>query len=244
MKKYWKSILVSICLVFAVFVGLKGLKIERPNENIEAESIVDSNITTPSQEEEKNEANETPKVEEESSEGESSKAQPATKGDSESKGESNKKNNGDTVDNGTNKDTGNDVVIDTKKYVTLSIRNDTILNNMDKFTGDPKYLNNGAILSSTKVELTENDKTVFDVLYRITRGKRIPIDYGGSKENAYIKGINNIYEFDCGDGSGWMYKVNGVFPNYGVGRYNLKGGENIEFIYTCDLGNDIGGGIK
>ena len=76
----------------------------------------------------------------------------------------------------------------------------------------------------------------------MTRGKRIPIDYSGNKNNAYIKGINHIYEFDCGKQSGWMYRVNGNFPNYGVGHYNLNGGENIEFLYTCDLGYDIGGG--
>ena len=58
----------------------------------------------------------------------------------------------------------------------------------------------------------------------------------------YIKGINNLYEFDCGDGSGWMYRVNGWYPNYGVSRYALRDGDVIEFRYTCELGDDIGGG--
>jgi hypothetical protein len=57
----------------------------------------------------------------------------------------------------------------------------------------------------------------------------------------YIEGIANIYEMDAGPLSGWMYKVNGVFPSVGCGRYELKVGDVIEWIYTCDLGRDIGG---
>jgi hypothetical protein len=59
--------------------------------------------------------------------------------------------------------------------------------------------------------------------------------------SAYIMGINNLYEFDAGELSGWMYKANGEFPNYGCSRYQLKPGDVIEWIYTCDLGRDIGG---
>ena len=51
---------------------------------------------------------------------------------------------------------------------------------------------------------------------------------------AYIAGINNIYEFDAGKNSGWMYKVNGVLPNYGVGSYKLKDGDSILLFYTVD----------
>lgn len=31
--------------------------------------------------------------------------------------------------------------------------------------------------------------------------------------SAYIEGIGNLYEFDCGNLSGWMYSVNGVWPD-------------------------------
>ena len=58
----------------------------------------------------------------------------------------------------------------------------------------------------------------------------------------YIEGINNLYEFDVGNTSGWMYKVNGWFPNYGCSRYQLQNGDVIEWVYTCDLGDDVGGG--
>lgn len=58
----------------------------------------------------------------------------------------------------------------------------------------------------------------------------------------YIEGINHLYEFDCGNESGWMYKVNGWFPNYGCSSYTLQGGDTIVWCYTCNgLGADVGG---
>ena len=58
-------------------------------------------------------------------------------------------------------------------------------------------------------------------------------------DSAYIIGINNLYEFDVGELSGWMYNVNGWFPNYGASRYQLKEGDVVEWLYN--LGIDVGG---
>ena len=55
----------------------------------------------------------------------------------------------------------------------------------------------------------------------------------------YVEGINNLYEFDCGQGSGWMYSVNGVFPNYGASDCTVQDGDSIRWLYTCDLGSDL-----
>lgn len=38
-----------------------------------------------------------------------------------------------------------------------------------------------------------------------------------------------------------MYKVNGRFHNYGCSRYQLKDGDMVEWVYTCNLGIDVGG---
>ena len=58
----------------------------------------------------------------------------------------------------------------------------------------------------------------------------------------YIEGIGNLYEFDCGAESGWMYAVNGWFPNYGCSQYALQDGDTVTWVYTCDLGRDVGSG--
>ena len=49
-----------------------------------------------------------------------------------------------------------------------------------------------------------------------------------------------LYEFSCGPLSGWMYRVDGEFPNYGCSKYELSDGQNIEWVYTCNLGKDVG----
>ena len=57
--------------------------------------------------------------------------------------------------------------------------------------------------------------------------------------STYVSSINGLAEFDCGSGSGWMYSVDGVYPNKACGKYTLSGGERIVWVYTCDLGNDL-----
>ena len=62
-------------------------------------------------------------------------------------------------------------------------------------------------------------------------------DYG-----FYVESINGIGEFDQGSGSGWMYKVNEEFPDYSAEKYELDDGDVVEWLYTRDLGKDVGGG--
>ena len=64
--------------------------------------------------------------------------------------------------------------------------------------------------------------------------------YTAMYESYYVEGINHLYEFDGGELSGWMYKVNGQFPNYGCSSYTVKAGDVIVWLYTCDLGKDVG----
>ena len=101
----------------------------------------------------------------------------------------------------------------------------------------------GTILSTTTVTFSEGE-SVFDVLQRVCRDNGIHMEYSWTPmyNSAYVEGIANLYEFDVGSLSGWMYKVNGWFPNYGCSRYQLKDGDTVCWVYTCDLGYDVGGG--
>ena len=128
---------------------------------------------------------------------------------------------------------------------TFSIECSTILNNLSML--DPDKLeavpSGGVILSKTTVTFYEGE-SVFDVLQRVCKEKGIHMEASWTPiyNSAYVEGIHNLYEFDCGALSGWMYKVNGWYPNYGSSRYQLKDGDVVEWRYTCDLGNDVGGG--
>ena len=126
------------------------------------------------------------------------------------------------------------------KTVTIAISCKTAINNgLNKKPGFSHLPSNGIILQNMKVEFNEGD-TVFDILVKVTRKKGIHMEYRGSGSNTYIEGINNLYEFDGGSNSGWMYSVNGAYPNYGVGAYKVKSSDVIKFNYTCNLGADLG----
>lgn len=140
-----------------------------------------------------------------------------------------------------------DDITEDSETVFLSIECGTILENWDDL--DPalryeKYVpSDGVILKKTEYVLRPKD-TVYDILDRAVRHNKIQMEYQGANENAfgsvYIQGINYLYEFSCGPLSGWMYRVNGKFPNYGCSKYELKDGDVIEWVYTCDLGRDVG----
>jgi len=140
-----------------------------------------------------------------------------------------------------------DSITKDSETVTISIRCDTILNNMDdldKPLRSDKYIPpDGVILRDTEYVLRPKD-TVFDILDRAVRYNKIQMEYQGANMNSfgsvYIQGINYLYEFSCGPLSGWMYLVNGKFPDYGCSKYTLNDGDIIEWVYTCDLGRDVG----
>lgn len=130
------------------------------------------------------------------------------------------------------------------KTVTIAISCKTAINNgLNKKPGFSHLPSNGIILQNMKVEFNEGD-TVFDILVKVTRKKGIHMEYRGAGSNTYIEGINNLYEFDGGSNSGWMYSVNGVYPNYGVGAYKVKSSDVIKFNYTCNLGADLGARVN
>lgn len=130
------------------------------------------------------------------------------------------------------------------EQVTISITAATLLDNLDKFDSAKKELvpKDGVLVSTRSVPFKEGN-TVFDALVAVTKDQRVHMEYVSTPlyKSNYIEGIANIYEMDAGPLSGWMYKVNGAFPSVGCGRYELKAGDVIEWIYTCDLGRDIGG---
>lgn len=132
-----------------------------------------------------------------------------------------------------------------QKTVTLSVNCSTVFDNMKKLKSGKEEIipADGYMLPPTVVTINERE-SVFDVLLRVCRENGLHMEYKWTPiyNSAYIEGIGNLYEFDCGGNSGWMYKVDDWFPNYGCSRYVLEGGETVQFLYTCKLGYDIGGG--
>ncbi|MES9663355.1 hypothetical protein CN941_01990 [Bacillus cereus] len=103
-----------------------------------------------------------------------------------------------------------DPVIPKPKQVTISVKG-----------------HEGYLLGAKKVDVQEGD-TVYSVL----TGTGLDVDASGSKGDVYVKGIENLYEKDVNDNSGWKYRVNGSFPNRSAGVVTVKPGDTVEWVYV------------
>lgn len=128
---------------------------------------------------------------------------------------------------------------------TLSVECGTLLTNLSELDPEKAELvpSDGIILPPAAVHFSEGE-SAFDVLLKAAIHNQIHLEYSESPlyHSMYIEGIHNLYEFDAGALSGWMYSVNGEFPGFGSSSCILKDGDIIRFLYTCDLGEDVGSG--
>lgn len=128
-------------------------------------------------------------------------------------------------------------------HCTVQIECGTVLAHMDDLKAGKAGIvpPDGVILPETTVAFSEGD-TVFDVLQQVCRAQKIHLEstWTPAYNSAYIEGIGNLYEFDCGELSGWMYSVNGDYPDFGCSGYTLRDGDTVVWRYTCDLGRDVG----
>lgn len=127
--------------------------------------------------------------------------------------------------------------------VTVLAECSTVLSHMDIIdpaVNPPEVVpEDGVIIARCEVSLPEG-ATAFDALAAAARKQRVRVDYIGSAYGTYVRGIGYVTEFGFGELSGWMYTVNGEFPDVSVSDRVLGSGDVVEFRYTCDLGRDVG----
>ena len=121
---------------------------------------------------------------------------------------------------------------------TFSITCKEILENTDKLDSSKSFdiPSDGIILSPAEIEF-EDGASVFDILSKAVRENSIHMEFSKTPgtNSVYIEGIANIYEFDCGSLSGWMYTVNGDVPMVSASDYIITDGDIVEFIYVCSF---------
>lgn len=78
------------------------------------------------------------------------------------------------------------------------------------------------------------------MLKRAVEAQNIALEVSGSGRKVYVEGINDLYEFDKGATSGWLYQVNGSFPNKSAGNCAVASGDTVKWVYTLDMGKDVG----
>ncbi len=124
----------------------------------------------------------------------------------------------------------------------ISVRCDSVLNNLQYLDESKKRIipQDGIIYENPTAVIYEGE-SVFNLLTRELKKNNIHYEYVKTPafNSVYIEGIGNLYEFDCGDLSGWLYKVNGKSPSCGCSQYTLSPGDKVEFVYSCNLGIDV-----
>ena len=109
-------------------------------------------------------------------------------------------------------------------------------------SGHERFVPNDGYIIHAESHTVNRGSTAYDVLKLACNAHGIRLTAKSTSYGVYVVGINNLDEKDCGSASGWMYKVNGWFPNYGCSRYQVQQGDVICWVYTCDRGEDVGGG--
>jgi len=95
------------------------------------------------------------------------------------------------------------------------------------------YSDEAAIIEKKTVELKKG-KSVLDILKDATRSAKIHMDYSGAGLAAYVKGIDNLYEFDKGPESGWVFSVNGAVAQKSAGSFVPEDGDEIVWEYVLE----------
>lgn len=83
--------------------------------------------------------------------------------------------------------------------------------------------------------------------HNLTENLKVPADLAAilEKEAEYFNPkqypANSLSEFTISNGSGWMYSINGDYPNYGFSDAYLLDGDVVRIRFTLFYGADIGG---
>lgn len=96
---------------------------------------------------------------------------------------------------------------------------------------------NGKLLSAKDIILEDGD-TAYSVLVKAVGNSNI--DARVIDHHTYVSSIHQLGEFEHGEGSGWLYKINDIYPKQYAGLFVLKPGDVMEWVYTKDYGKDVG----
>lgn len=126
---------------------------------------------------------------------------------------------------------------------TVEIRCDSILDQSDHLADNKRAWvpEDGVILSERTLALEAGD-TAFDVLRRACEAAEVALEFSFTPlyGSYYVEGIGNLYEFDCGEQSGWVYAVNDVQATQASSSRPLSDGDTVVWRYTCEgLGADV-----
>ena len=135
----------------------------------------------------------------------------------------------------------------------------TVAVTIEKFTVDGKYIIEPTLINvkrdvKASIAITDLLKAYYPDYegkpYRMTGLEDAAFYLAGVYDPTFVPDVSRgqrqgyegfLSEFDCGEQSGWMYCIDGVFPSVGASGASLKNKDVMRWQYTCEkLGGDIG----
>ncbi|MCL2226819.1 MAG: S-layer homology domain-containing protein [Oscillospiraceae bacterium] len=110
--------------------------------------------------------------------------------------------------------------------------------------GPPAPNQNGIFHAGSFIDIVPGVTTAYSILYMLRPELNIRSSGHPAWGGMYVEAINDWGEFDGGPLSGWMYSVNGIFPGFSSSLFYLQNGDRLEWLYTRNLGYDIGEGMS
>lgn len=100
-------------------------------------------------------------------------------------------------------------------------------------TIDASFIEKGVLLSEYEVSLEEGT-TVFDITFAACKDNGILLSSRGTGAIRYVEGIADLYEFDHGPASGWVFYVNDESASKSSGVYEVQEGDEIRWEYIIE----------
>lgn len=100
-------------------------------------------------------------------------------------------------------------------------------------TIDASSVDEGILLSDYSVSISEATNA-FDATFIACRENEILMSSRGLSGTRYIEGIADLYEFDYGPASGWVFYVNEISSTKSSGVYELNEGDEIRWEYIIE----------
>lgn len=242
--KRFLSIFLAIAIIFS-FASCKNEKNEN-NINIsqQSQSQTENKNRITAQDDTKGES-ETSSIDEKQSSASSDKSN--TKNDKSNSSNTNASKKPNNNNNGTQNNTqaNSEVTEETQKpeqeyiYCTVEIDCSEIVKNKDNFNKEQQVLydryvdGKRTILSPVTVKV-KNKSSAYKATELACKQNGIKMTKKNSGFGIYIVGFDGINEKMFGKTSGWHYYVNGKSPSFSCSAYELKDGDKVSFIYTCN----------
>ena len=95
----------------------------------------------------------------------------------------------------------------------------------------------GVILPQTQFEI-EDGGSALDLVKKACEMSNITLEL--HPQWGYVVGIDGFGEYDAGELSGWLFKINGYMGQEAISDTILQDGDVLELVYSCNMGLDLG----